>query len=100
LIERIREAVPIADFSDPSRGQIVTADFAIEVTMGRDEIVDSIMLHVRGGDTAVGLIGDLLDRPGRRAIDCRTGEFFDVETASESIAAWRAFRNRAVGSTG
>jgi hypothetical protein len=38
----------------------VTPDFVVEVNMGRDEIVDSIMLHVRGVDSAVGFVSDLL----------------------------------------
>lgn len=96
LIKTIKSVVPTADFSDPSWGEIVTPDFVIEVNIGRDEVVDSIMLHIRGADGAVGLVADLLATMGRRAIDCQTGEFFDPSAAAESFAAWRSYRDRVV----
>ena len=94
LIEAMREVAPTSDFSDPSWGELVTSEFVIEFNMGRDEIVDSIMLHVRGGGTAVAFISALLERIGRRAIDCSEGDFFEASTANDSFRTWQAYRDR------
>jgi hypothetical protein len=67
--------------------------------MGEDAIVESIMLRVRGGDEAVGLVADLRTALGRRAIDLGSGDFFDESEAGESLAASRAYRDRVTGST-
>jgi hypothetical protein len=96
LIRKIQSVAPAADFSDPSWGEVVTPEFVIEFNMGQSEVVDSIMLHVRGGDTAVGLVADLLARLDLRAIDCSEGDFFDESAAVDSLAAWRAYRDRVV----
>ena len=96
LIAAIREIAPGSDFTDPSWGELVGLDFVIEFNMGRSETVDSIMLHVHGGDPAVELIVALLDRRGRRAIDCSTGDFFNPASSGESFRAWQHFRDRVI----
>lgn len=93
LIAAIRDVAPGADFSDPSWGELVTPDFAIEFNMGRDEVVDSMMLHVRGGGGAVGFIDALLTHLDRRAIDCSAGEFFTSAASGESFRSWQAYRD-------
>jgi hypothetical protein len=96
LIAAIREVAPSSNFTNPSWGQLVTPDFVIEFNMVGDEIVDSIMLHVRGGDSAVDFIAALLDRLGRRAIDCSEGSLFDPSASEQSFRAWRDFRDRVI----
>jgi hypothetical protein len=97
LIERIREFAPSADFSDPSWGDLVTPAFSVEFNMGRDEVCDSVMLHVRGGGAASDFVGGLLHHLGLRAIDCSEGELFNDSTASASFARWRDYRDRVLG---
>lgn len=103
LIAAIQAVAPMADFSDPSRGQIVTADFVIEVSLGKEEPVDSVMLHVRGGDAAIGLISQIVEqlnarlpetKANPRAYDVQAGELFGQTSAAASLAAWREFRDR------
>jgi hypothetical protein len=50
---------------------------------------------------AAGVVADILDRIGCRAIDpgSDTG-FFNPETAAQSLAAWRVYRLRVVGRDG
>lgn len=96
LINSIRSVAPTATFPDPSWGEIVTPDFVIEFNMGKEEVVDSIMLHVRGGGAAAGLVADLLDYLGLRAIDVQSGDFFDRSAAGESFAAWRSYRDSVI----
>lgn len=80
---------PSADFSDPSWGELATPDFVIELNMGSEEVVDSMMLHLRGGGPVVDFIYALLTRLGRRAIDCSEGEFFTSEPSGENFRAWQ-----------
>ena len=61
LISAIRSAASMADFPDQSRGQIAR-DISIEVNIGTNELVDSIMRHVRRSDAAIALIVKILDR--------------------------------------
>lgn len=96
LISKIRAAAPPADFSDPSWGHVATPDFSIDFNIGQEEIVDSIMLHVRGGGAAVGFVADLLNHLDLRAIDCQSGDFFEPSSAAESMAAWRSYRDRVI----
>ena len=96
LIATVRSVAPTADFSDPSWGELVTPDFVIEFNIGQSEVVDSIMLHIRGGGAAVGFVTDLLACLNLRAIDCSAGEFFDQAAAVDSFAAWRAYRDGVV----
>lgn len=99
LIEAIREVAPTADFSDPSWGELATPDFVIEFNMGREEVVDSMMLHVRGGGPVVDFIDTLLTHLGRRAIDCSEGEFFSPATSGESLRAWQQYRDSVIEPT-
>ena len=94
LSQEIQELAPGTDFSDPAWGHFATPDFSIEFNMGDTEVVDGFMLHIRGGDSAVGLVADLLEHLGLRAVDCSTGDFFAPASAIESLRAWRAFRDR------
>jgi hypothetical protein len=99
LIDAIREVAPTTDFSDPSWGELVTRDFVIEFNMGSEEVVDSMMLHVRGGGPVVDFIDALLTRLGRRAIDCSECEFFSRATSGESLRAWQHYRDGVIEPT-
>ncbi|MFL6059749.1 MAG: hypothetical protein ACJ72E_00860 [Marmoricola sp.] len=96
LIAAIRDVAPSADFSDPSWGELATPDFVIEFNMGREEVVNSVMLHVRGAGPVVEFIDALLTHIGRRAIDCSEGEFFTSEAAGESLRTWQAYRDSVI----
>jgi hypothetical protein len=96
LTAKILEVAPQADFSDPTWGELTTPDFTIEFNMGREALVDCLMLHVRGGDSAVQFVAALLQHLGLRAIDCSRGDFFEPSAAAQSFTAWRLFRDRVI----
>lgn len=100
LIRSILQVAPTADFSDPSCGILDTDSFSIEISMGDSQIVDGIALHVRGGDAGAGAVGDIITHLELRAVDSSTGDFFDPATSVDSLRAWRAFRDRAIGQNG
>ncbi len=95
LIAAIRVVLPAANFSNPAWGTLDEADYSIEFSVGEDEEVGSIMLHVRGGDAAAAAIDKLLTHLGRRALDCGAGEFFEFDGQSaEDLRRWRAQRDK------
>ncbi len=96
VIASIQTLVPEVDFSDPSWGRLEDERFSIEFNMGSKERCEGFMLHVRGGDTAIGVIDHILKGLGRRAFDCSAGDFFSADSGQESFSAWRAFRDRVV----
>ena len=88
---RIRAAFPDADFTDPTWGRLQREGYSIDISMGDDDEVSGITLHVRGSDDAVGAVVKLIDTVGGRALDSWTGELFDQAIALHSIRRWRAY---------
>jgi hypothetical protein len=98
VIRRILEVDPTAVFDDPSWGTFSGDGFSVEFNMGTEEALASFALHVRGGSVAAGLAVDLLTRCGWRALDPQSPSgIFDPDRALESLAAWRAYRDRVLG---
>jgi hypothetical protein len=98
IIAKIQEAIPIADFSNPSCGVIDGKDWSIEVSMSDEEICSGFALHVRGSDSAAGAVATILSHSGLRALDSQTGEFFVAGPAAiESFRQWRNYRNQVTG---
>src|SRR2546426_694547 len=82
IITRIREAVPSADFSDPTWGKIDGPGFSIEVGMS-------------GDDLAAHVVADILQHLGFRAFDpsSESGIFCIGADAADGLRRWRAYRN-------
>ena len=99
VLHRIQEAVPEADFSDPSWGIFEGPGFSVEFNIGDADVVESFAMHVRGSDAAAGFVADLLMQCGWRAFDAgsETG-IFEPATALESLQQWRAYRNQVLES--
>jgi hypothetical protein len=94
IVERIRQAVPDVDFSNPEWGVVEGQGWSMEFNIGGEDPCKSIMLIVRGaGEEAPELVGRIIHSVGARGLDSQTGEFFDVEKAKTSFAEWQAYRN-------
>lgn len=94
IIQKIIEVIPFADFSDPSWGHIRTSDCSIEVSLGKEKEVIGFALHVRGGDSAIDILADMLDHLRLRAFDGNTpGGFFDRTKSKSSLGQWRNYRD-------
>ncbi len=101
VISRIREVVPIADFSNPSWGLIDGDGWSIEVNLGHGEDCQGFAFHFRGRDDAVGVVAAVLQHLDLRAFDAQTGDFFVAgPEAVESFRKWRAYRDRALADIG
>jgi hypothetical protein len=94
IIGGIKEVVPHVDFSDPSWGYIRGTDYSIEVNLGNEEVVRGFAFHVRGSNTSIGVISDILRHLHLRAI--ADGEFFEPAHAAESLECWRNYRDQIV----
>ena len=97
LHAKIRAIAPETDFSDPAWATLDADGFSIELNIGDEDPVMSLMVHVRGDDEAVlGIIRELASALGRAAIDCSAGELIDFGSpeATEGYRKWRAYRDR------
>lgn len=86
IIARIAEFAPSADFSDASWGELVTPEFVIEFNMGRGELVDGMMLHVRGGA-----------KPQRSLLSCSSTCTSERSTARPATSLIWQLRHRVLG---
>jgi hypothetical protein len=96
IIESLSRVVPGADFSDPAWGRIDGHGYSIEVNLGADGPCRGFALHVRGGDSAVFVVHEILDDLGLRAFDpsSDTGIFSLAEGSLDGLAEWREYRDR------
>jgi hypothetical protein len=99
VIEKIKEVVPTADFSDPSWGRIDGDGWSIEVNIGTKEDCEGFAFHIRGRDAAVGAVAAILQHLKLRALDSQTGDFFvGGAEANDSFRKWRAYRDHVTNS--
>jgi hypothetical protein len=96
LLAIIRSIAPETDVSDPAWAVLDAAGFSIEFNIGDSDPVESVMLHVRGNEGALGVIRELASALGRPAIDCSAGEILDFDSpeAAAGIRKWRAYRDQ------
>jgi Peptidase family M20/M25/M40 len=80
--------------TDPGWGKIRTLDCEIEIGMGNDEDVQSIVFHVYGGELAPGVVVAILRALQLRALDSATGEIFNEAEAADSFMKWQKYRDK------
>lgn len=88
--EAISKHLDGVDWTDPAWGIYESGGFSIEFSIGGGEVVDSMMLHVRGGGDA---IADMLRfaEPNKWSLfDCSTGAFIDSSNPSQE--GWQGFQ--------
>ena len=74
---KLQARVPSIVFHEPTWAQVQGSGWSIDATVGSEEPVESILLHVRGGKDALGVVRSMADALGARALDCSTGKFID-----------------------
>lgn len=98
--QRLREALPDLDLSDPTSGYLAGPSWGIELSIGSDDPVMFVSLAVRGsGDDVLPVIASAAAAIGGRALDCSTSDFVTGDPTQN--AGWRGFqeyRNRIYGS--
>ncbi|WP_380282566.1 hypothetical protein [Kitasatospora purpeofusca] len=84
------DQLPGIDFSDPTWGRLAGPAWSIELSLGSETPVDSIMLHVRGaGDDVLGAVFAIAGAVGCRVIDISEGDFL----APDDPNGWHSFQD-------
>ncbi len=96
IIGKICALYPQASFSrdDPSWGNLRLPDISIEFSLGDDEDVECLCMHVRGGDPAPHVVAHILGALGMRAVcsGSDSGLFeYDPVTGSKAFDSWRGY---------
>jgi hypothetical protein len=88
---RLRDATRGLDLSDTAWGQLNGSTWSIDLNIGSDDPVDSIMLHVRGtGDDLISIVVGIATAVHARALDISTGEFLTGDPGQ--IDGWHGFQ--------
>lgn len=89
VLSAVKRAIPQVDLSDPTWGDLVGPDWSIELNIGSEDPVDSIMLHIRGsGDDALAPVFSLTAALECKALDCSRGDLLTPQDAS----VWHTFQ--------
>jgi hypothetical protein len=94
ILQKIIDHYPDIDFSDPEWGIIRTDTYSIELSISKDQNVDSIVLHVRGDKPAADCVANIVKIIGQKAFDTGTGEFLDLDNPDRGFAKFRAYRDK------
>ncbi|MHB9861114.1 hypothetical protein [Streptomyces sp. YIM S03343] len=98
VLVTVAQAVPQADLSDPAWGELLGPTWSMELNIGEDDPVDSIMLHVRGsGDDVLAPVFRLAEALRCKVIDCAEGDLITPGQTS-GWHAFQQFRDRVIGS--
>ena len=99
--QRISTLLPDVDWSEPEWGIYGDDGVSIEFNIGNEELVENMMLHVRGDGDAISVIGRFVPSLGWKALDCSTSEFLDFQNPSEEgWKGFQAFRNKIIDKFG
>jgi hypothetical protein len=91
VLRQLKARFPDVDLSDPSWGHLVRDGWSIDLNIGQDDPVDSIMLHVRGGgDGVLPVIAAIADAVNGRALDFSDGVF--LTGRPDQPNGWRGFQ--------
>jgi hypothetical protein len=99
--QRLRERLSGLDVSDPACGMLAGPTWSIELSLGSEDPVRSIMLHVRGGgDDVLPVIAQIAEAVGARALGISNGEFLTGSAAdAEGWHGFQQYRNQVLGSS-
>ncbi|MDH2389097.1 hypothetical protein QCN29_09890 [Streptomyces sp. HNM0663] len=93
----ITEAVPDIDLSDPTWGELLSRTWSMELNIGAEDPVDSVMLHIRGsGDDVLTPVLRLAEAMRCKALDCAEGDLITPGQTS-GWHAFQQFRDRVMG---
>lgn len=99
IIEKLVYLIPDANFQDHSWGTLNRKSFSIEFSMGDTEMIDNIMLHVRGSDDSLSTIEAICDELQIYAYDCSGSmeeplNFSNKKDTRQSFENWQKYRNK------
>ncbi|MDH2394059.1 hypothetical protein QCN29_36035 [Streptomyces sp. HNM0663] len=99
VLSTVAQAVPDVDLSDPTWGELLGPTWSMELNIGAEDPVDSIMLHMRGsGDDVLTPVLRLADALRCKALDCAGGDLITPGRTS-GWHAFQQFRDRVAGTS-
>lgn len=90
VINELCILLPELDYSIKDWGILNGKGFSIEFNTGKEEIVDSIMLHIRGSGNPHYVIATIIRKMKWEALDCSTGKFLDLKNMN--VESWTKFQ--------
>ncbi|MFG3001374.1 hypothetical protein [Streptomyces sp. NPDC048340] len=97
VLAAVTQAVPDVDLSDPTWGELPGSAWSMELNIGSEDPVDSIMLHIRGsGDDVLTAVFRLAEALRCKVLDCAEGDLITPRKTS-GWHAFQQFRDRALG---
>ncbi|WP_370416396.1 hypothetical protein [Streptomyces fradiae] len=97
VLAAVAQAVPDADLSDPAWGEMSSPTSSIELNVGSEDPVDTVMLHIRGsGDRVLTPVLRLAAALRCEALDCAEGELITPGQTS-GWHVFQQFRDRVMG---
>ncbi|KUN76626.1 hypothetical protein [Streptomyces griseoruber] len=97
VLATVARAVPDADLTDPTWGELLGPTWSMELNIGDEDPVDSIMLHLRGsGDDVLTPVFRLAETLGCKVFDCAESGLISAGQTS-GRHAYQQFRDRVSG---
>lgn len=98
VLAAVRRAAPETDLSDPRWGELRGPGWSVELNLGDEDPVDTVMLHVRGaGDDVLDAVFRLADALNCRVLDCSSMELVTPDTATAGWHAFQKYRDAVTG---
>lgn len=99
VLAAVIQAVPDVGISDPAWGELSGPTWSIELNIGSEDPVESVMFHIRGsGDDVLTPVLRLAEALRCKALDCAEGDLITPGQTSD-WHAFQQFRDRVVGSS-
>jgi hypothetical protein len=87
----ITVALPAVDWSDPNWGIYTCEEFSFEFNTGKDDPIESLMVHVRGSGHPIPSLLKFAVPNNWSLIDCSTSELIDPHNPSDE--GWQGFQS-------
>jgi hypothetical protein len=98
VLATVTQAVPEVDLSDPRWGDLSGPTWSMELNIGSEDSVDSIMLHIRGsGDDVLAPVFRLAEALRRKVLDLSKEDLINPGQTS-GWQTFQQFRDRVIGS--
>lgn len=93
ILDTMLRIAPSLTMDDSGWGTIEDADYSVEVNLGTEDPVHSFAFHVRGEETGLFVVSEILSALGYRALapGTATGFFSLSEDQRAAYARWRRY---------
>lgn len=92
IIEKLTRRIPNLDYRDKAWGFLEGEGYSIEFNTGDEELVNSIMLHVRGGGAVMETIQLVCETLEAYALDTSDSGYIDFEQPEQAEQSWEQFQ--------